>query len=157
MSERVNVICFGNPLHGDDGFGPAVCELLRSQPWPAQVGIHEAGIRGIDTLDLFAACDHAILIDAMVDDSPSGDLLLLDPDSILPEAGGLLTHGAGLGHLLALLPTCVATPPSLEILVASTEPPVQFQPRLSAATAAAVPRAADWVSERVRQLKHGQA
>jgi len=43
-SERVHVICFGNELHGDDGFGPAVHAHLAAAPLPAHVRLMRAEI-----------------------------------------------------------------------------------------------------------------
>ena len=42
--ERIHVICFGNELHGDDGFGPAVHARLAAAPVPEHVRLlHEVG------------------------------------------------------------------------------------------------------------------
>ena len=48
MSDRVRlrVLCFGNPLHGDDGYGPAVALALRKQVKCAGAEIVDCGNRG---------------------------------------------------------------------------------------------------------------
>lgn len=50
MSDRVRlrVLCFGNPLHGDDGYGPAVALALRKQVKCAGADIVDCGNRGLD-------------------------------------------------------------------------------------------------------------
>ncbi len=52
MSDRVRlrVLCFGNPLHGDDGYGPAVALALRKQVKCAGADIVDCGNRGLDAL-----------------------------------------------------------------------------------------------------------
>ena len=59
-----HVICFGNELHGDDGFGAAVHRRLAAMPLPADARLFEAGTRGLDALGLFEGCAEAILVDA---------------------------------------------------------------------------------------------
>lgn len=156
MSERIHIIGFGNPLHGDDGFGPAVCAALRQQSWPAQVAIFDAGVRGIDALDCFVGCDRAIVVDALVGAMPLGQLHQLSATALLPEVSSLSLHGAGLGHLLSLLPLALDVLPELEILAASSEPPTPFRLSLSPASQGAVPLAVAWIAERIGQLCHGQ-
>ena len=43
----IHVICFGNELHGDDGFGPAVHARLAAAPLPGHVRLLRADIAGL--------------------------------------------------------------------------------------------------------------
>ena len=76
---RILVAGVGNVLRGDDGFGPAVTELLGHLP----VGAHvvETGIGGIALLqELMAGCDGLVLIDAVDRGAAPGTVFVLEPD-----------------------------------------------------------------------------
>jgi len=79
---RLLVAGVGNVLRGDDGFGPAVTELLGHLP--AGVDVIETGIGGIALLqELMAGCDGLVLIDAVDRGAEPGTVFLLEPD--VPE------------------------------------------------------------------------
>ena len=76
---RILVAGVGNLLRGDDGFGPAVAELLGHLPEGADVV--ETGIGGIALLqEIMAGCDGLILIDAVDRGAPPGTVFVLEPE-----------------------------------------------------------------------------
>jgi hydrogenase maturation protease len=78
-AKRLLVAGVGNVLRGDDGFGPAVTELLGHLP--EQVDVVETGIGGIALLqELMAGCDGLVLIDAVERGAPPGTLFLITPE-----------------------------------------------------------------------------
>ena len=80
---RLLVAGVGNVLRGDDGFGPAVTELLGHLP--AGVEVIETGIGGIALLqELMTGCDGLVLIDAVDRGAAPGTVFLLEPE--VPEA-----------------------------------------------------------------------
>ncbi len=82
-AKRVLVAGVGNVLRGDDGFGPAVTELL--DELPDGVEVIETGIGGIALLqELMAGCDGLVLIDAVDQGEAPGTVILMRPD--VPEA-----------------------------------------------------------------------
>ena len=82
-AKRVIVAGVGNVLRGDDGFGPAVTELLGDLP--EHVDVIETGIGGIALLqELMAGCEGLILIDAVDEGEAPGTVILMKPD--VPEA-----------------------------------------------------------------------
>jgi hydrogenase maturation protease len=82
-AKRVLVAGVGNVLRGDDGFGPAVTELL--DDLPDGVEVIETGIGGIALLqELMAGCDGLVLIDAVDQGEAPGTVILMRPD--IPEA-----------------------------------------------------------------------
>ncbi len=82
-ADRLIVAGVGNVLRGDDGFGPAVTELLDDMP--DGVDVIETGIGGIALLqELMAGCDGLILIDAVDQGEAPGTVILMRPD--VPEA-----------------------------------------------------------------------
>ena len=76
---RILVAGVGNVLRGDDGFGPAVTELLGHLP--NGVDVVETGIGGIALLqELMAGCDGLVLIDAVDRGAAPGTLFLIEPE-----------------------------------------------------------------------------
>ena len=75
---RVLVACVGNPLRGDDGFGPAVAEALDGLP--EGVRLVETGIGGVALLqELMAGWDGLILVDATERGAAPGTVFALEP------------------------------------------------------------------------------
>ena len=78
-SQRVLIAGVGNVLRGDDGFGPAVTQLLDDLPEGAEV--IETGIGGVALLqELMAGCSGLILIDAVERNAPPGTVFLITPE-----------------------------------------------------------------------------
>ena len=77
--KRILVAGVGNVLRGDDGFGPAVTELLGHMP--EGVDVVETGTGGIALLqELMRGCDGFVLIDAVDRGAPPGTLFVLEPE-----------------------------------------------------------------------------
>ncbi len=77
--KRILVAGVGNVLRGDDGFGPAVTELLGHLPEGAEVV--ETGTGGIALLqELMRGCDGLVLIDAVDRGAAPGTVFLLEPE-----------------------------------------------------------------------------
>ncbi|NTV71666.1 MAG: hydrogenase maturation protease [Azonexaceae bacterium] len=144
MSERMRILCFGNPLHGDDGFGPAVSLALKRVPLPREVRVIDCGTRGLDALHFFENCPHVLIVDAMAGPQP-GKLHLLNPHSVPVENTGSGGHGAGIGYLLAAVHETIPNPPVIEIIAVEIGPVSAFSPGLSLEVAAAVAEAIDVV------------
>jgi len=142
MSERMRILCFGNPLHGDDGFGPAVSLALKRVKLPPEVKVIDCGTRGLDALHLFEDCGHVVIVDAMAGDDP-GKLHLLNARNVPVESAGSGGHGAGVGYLLAAVHATIPKPPAIEIIAVEIGPVKTFAPGLSLEVAAAVAEASD--------------
>jgi hydrogenase maturation protease len=78
-SKRILVAGVGNVLRGDDGFGPAVTELLGHLPEGAEV--IETGTGGVALLqELMVGCDGLVLIDACDRGAAPGTVFVLEPE-----------------------------------------------------------------------------
>ncbi len=78
-SQRILVAGVGNVLRGDDGFGPAVTELLGGLSDGAEV--IETGTGGIALLqELMVGCSGLILIDAVDRDEVPGTVFYIEPE-----------------------------------------------------------------------------
>ncbi|MBA3327096.1 MAG: hydrogenase maturation protease [Solirubrobacterales bacterium] len=78
-ARRILVAGVGNILRGDDGFGPAVTELLGHLP--AGADVVETGIGGIALLqELMAGCDGLVLIDAVERGAEPGTVFAITPE-----------------------------------------------------------------------------
>jgi hydrogenase maturation protease len=75
---RLLVACVGNPLRGDDGFGPAVAARLGALP--PGVDVVETGIGGVALLhELMGGCDGLVLVDASDLGAAPGTVRVLEP------------------------------------------------------------------------------
>jgi hydrogenase maturation protease len=98
-----HILCFGNPLHGDDGFGPAVHERLAELPLPKTLRLFDAGTPGLAALALFHDCDEAIVVDALAPGDAPGRLSQPAPGRAIAMEDVLPGHGVGVGYLLRAL------------------------------------------------------
>ncbi len=78
-SQRILVAGVGNVLRGDDGFGPAVAELLTGLPEGAEV--IETGTGGIALLqELMIGCSSLIIVDAVERGAEPGTVFYIEPE-----------------------------------------------------------------------------
>jgi len=78
-AKRIIVAGVGNVLRGDDGFGPAVTELLGHLP--DEVAVVETGIGGVALLqELMAGCSGLVLVDAVERGAAPGTVFLIHPE-----------------------------------------------------------------------------
>jgi hydrogenase maturation protease len=136
-----HLICFGNDLHGDDGFGTAVYRRLATLERPAGWHLFDAGTRGLDALALFQGCGEVILVDAAAPAGHPGRLAWPLPEEIAVESA-LPGHGSGVGYLLQALAALESAPPRLRILTAEMTAVTPFRSGLSPAVTLAVEQAA---------------
>lgn len=149
-----HIVCFGNPLHGDDGFGPAVYQRLASLPLPRGLRLFDCGTSGLGALAAFEGCDEAVIVDALAPAGAPGRLDYLLPDAISLESA-VPGHGSGLGYLLRVLASRAEPAPTIRILAAEASAVVPFQPGLSEPVARAVEEAVAALSAFFGPRRHG--
>lgn len=134
-----HVICFGNELHGDDGFGIRMYAALCRLEWPKDVKVFNAGIAGLNALRFLEACKQAILVDALVNFGNIGEICVLRPEDLAERPQQLTGHGLGIPYLLEALKIIREPLPDILIVgveIAAVKP---FSPGLSDKTEQAVP------------------
>lgn len=133
----LHILCFGNPLHGDDGFGHAVFQRLAELPSPDGIRLFDAGTAGLSALALFEDCDEVIIVDSIVCGSTPGRIRNLSAQEVISEET-LPGHGIGVGYVLQALHALHTKAPQINIICAEIARPTPFRPELSAAVNQAV-------------------
>lgn len=144
--KRCLVFGCGNPLLGDDGFGPQVIERLTADhALPTWVGALDVGtaIRDIlfDLLLVPQKPERLIVVDAMDHTGrPAGEILEIDVDAISPaKIVDFSLHQFPTTNMLQELRQ--STPMEVRVLVVQiAQIPETVRPGLSAPVQAAVPR-----------------
>jgi hydrogenase maturation protease len=133
-----HIVCFGNDLHGDDGFGGRIYAQLSQLMWPKDVELFNAGIAGLNALRFLDECRQVILVDALANFGSVGEVFLLRPDDLADRPEQLTGHGLGLPYLLEALK--VIRDPLPDILIVGVEIAAvsSFSPGLSDKTEQAV-------------------
>ena len=129
---RALVACVGNPLRGDDGFGPAVADAFGDLP--DGVRLVETGIGGVALLhELMAGWDGLILVDATDRGAAPGSVFALEPhvaeavhvpDVHLADPDRVLSIAKALGSLPARVLLVGCQPEGVE-LGQGLSPPVR--------------------------------
>ena len=143
----IHVLCFGNELHGDDGFGIHVGRALANRAAPDRARVFEVGTRGIDALALTEGCSRVVLVDALRDSSDRpGTLRRLDARELEPDCA-TLSHDAPVAWLVRAMHSATPFPPAITLIGAVSGGIRTFEPGLSAPVAACVPEATRRVLE----------
>jgi hydrogenase maturation protease len=151
LSGPTRVIACGQALAGDDGVGFAVLARLRERSLPG-LELAEAGETAA-LLTLLATPRPIVLIDAVVA-RPAGQVVVLTLADLLAGAGpgACSTHGLSVGRAVALARALLppGEPPVISLVGITIETLRRGREGLSAAVAAAVPRAVEAVLELAR-------
>ncbi len=120
---KVLVACVGNPLRGDDGFGPAVASRL--EPLPPGVRLVETGIGGVALLnELMSGWEALIVVDATERGGAPGTVYALEPqvaeavhvpDVHLADPDRVLSISKALGWLPARVLLVGCQPAALDL------------------------------------------
>lgn len=157
---RVLVACVGNVLRGDDGFGVAVAEHLRDH-LPPGVTLIETGIAGLRIVqELMEGYGALIIVDVVDRDAAPGTLFVLVPDVADPAETPLKTwqdelsnaHLFDPSRVLLLARAARSLPDHVLFVGCQPEACAEFEQRLTAHVAAAVPVAAHRVHELAQEL-----
>ncbi|KGK97692.1 hypothetical protein LI82_07880 [Methanococcoides methylutens] len=109
-SPSVRIIGCGNTLMGDDGVGIRVVETLKKERTgiPEGIDILDAGVCGLDILNLLEGVDKVIIIDSVVGSglTKKGSILRFDLEDLLNKdsehVGIFSAHDIGISDILAI-------------------------------------------------------
>ncbi|WP_333875078.1 hydrogenase maturation protease [Methylobacter sp.] len=133
-----HIVCFGNELHGDDGFGIRIYAQLCQLTWPKNVEIFNAGIAGLNALRFLENCSQAILVDALANFGNVGQIFVLRPEDLADRPEQLTGHGLGIPYLLEALKIIRNPLPDILIVGVEIAAVAAFCPGLSDKTEQAV-------------------
>lgn len=139
MASR-HIVCFGNELHGDDGFGMRVYAKLCQSAWPEDVAVFNAGIAGLGALRFLEHCSQAILVDALANFGNAGEVCVLKSEDLLAKQPPLTGHGLGIPYLLEALKIIRTPLPDILIVGVEIAEIKPFSIGLSRKTEQAVPQ-----------------
>lgn len=131
----IHLICLGNPLHADDGFGSAMAYRLGRLHWPDRVRVMD-GTGKTSPLALFENCRRAIIIEALPRRlGTPGEILRLDGETYQGHPPDQFNGGTG--AILSAVRRLISPLPAMEVMgpVASNRLP--FAPGLAPLTMAA--------------------
>jgi hydrogenase maturation protease len=143
--KRILVAGVGNVLRGDDGFGPAVTELLGHLPEGAVVV--ETGTGGIALLqELMMGCDGLVLIDAVDRGAAPGTVFVLEP-TVSPGEHVPDVHLANPDRVLSMAKTMGFLPDRVRIIGCQPEDVEEMCQGLSPVVQRALPFAVRQIEE----------
>jgi hydrogenase maturation protease len=145
-----HVVCFGNPWHGDDGFGLHVFRGLENAI-PDRVKLFDAGTAGLDALPCFEGCAKAVIVDAVRLGGRVGTVYRLATTDLEPGEGMLTLHDVAVNDLLAALRIVMREPPEIVLIGAEIGEIRAFDDQLSAPLNSAVSVAIRLVLDEARQ------
>ncbi len=157
MIDPLLVIGLGNPLLGDDGVGWKVVEALQPQLAQAGIEIDLLAGGGLSLMERLIGYGSAIIVDSIYTGrQPKGTVTIFPLEALEnPFAGHTgSAHETNLATALAMGRKLGAVLPERVMIVAIESPDIyDFEDRLSAPVAAAVPSAMDAVIQLVQQIK----
>lgn len=157
MSRRILCAGIGNVFFGDDGFGVAVANRLRSLSVPKGVVVEDYGIRAVHlAYELLDGYDALVLIDSVaVGEEPPGTVVIFEADPASAEAG--YDMAAMDGHTMtpvAVLTTVAKLGGSVDrVVVVGCQPArIEAGMGLSEPVADAIDRAVEAVTKLLTEL-----
>lgn len=125
----IHLICLGNPLHADDGFGAAMVHRLNRLNWPEGVRVLD-GTGKASPPSLFENCRQAIIIEALPRRlGVPGEILRLDGETYRGHPPDQFSGGTG--AVLAAVRRLVEPLPQMEVIGPVACNRLPFAPGLS--------------------------
>jgi len=150
------ILCLGNELVHDDGVGIRIGHILQALPLPPDVQVELRPQLGFDLLDVVAAAEHIILVDAMSTGRPPGTCVTMAGEAIERySAGASLSHTMSIAELMALARKLAPERPAAKLHFVGVEGVAftEFGSGLSPAVEAAVPEAVEAVLRLIGKRK----
>lgn len=125
----IHLICLGNALHADDGFGAAMIHRLNRLNWPEDVRVLD-GTGKTSPPALFENCRRAIIIESLPQRlGVPGEILRLDGETYRGHPPDQFSGGTG--AMLAAVRRLVDPLPTMEVIGPVACNRLPFAPGLS--------------------------
>jgi hydrogenase maturation protease len=128
----------GNYLMGDEGIGVHLINAIQATEIPENVEILDGGMGGFFLMEYFESYPFIILIDATMDNRPTGTTRLIEPKFAKDFPRAMSTHDIGLRDLVEGL-AILEKLPKIHLFVVSIAEIQSQQIELSADIQAAIP------------------
>ena len=96
----VLIMGIGNYLMGDEGVGVHVAQRLAKETLPEGVDVLDGGTGGFFLMEYFENYPVVILVDATLDDRPTGTIRVIEPRFAADFPRAMSTHDIGLRDLV---------------------------------------------------------
>ena len=96
----VLIMGIGNYLMGDEGVGVHVAQRLAKETLPEGLDVLDGGTGGFFLMEYFENYPVVILIDATLDDRPTGTIRVIEPRFAADFPRAMSTHDIGLRDLV---------------------------------------------------------
>lgn len=161
MLKPILILCLGNEIISDDGFGPEVAKrLMQQDDLPELVEVIFAPLAGFNLIDLLAGRDRVLIVDTVrTGHSPPGTLHQFDPDAFAPTRNLTTSHQISLPTALELGRQMGAKMPDLvEVLGVEAEDLATLReglsPRVQVAVDEALLQIRTWVYQNMVEKHH---
>ena len=146
------VLGLGNPILSDDSVGFRVAKLLQSRLDESEVTILEAGVAGLNLLDLLVGYDKAVIIDSIqTGEGKAGEVYRLDPKDLDKTRHTSSSHELNFATTLALGKRLgLALPQQLIIFAIEIKDASTFSEQCTPEVEHAIPVCAGMVAQELR-------
>ena len=152
--DKYVIIGIGQALRGDDAAGLEAVRLWqKTYPTTAadpRLRVEEAGMPGLELIDLLANADGALLVDAVQSGSAPGTLHMVKPEQVGSfETAGESAHGWGVAETLALARELRYALPEQIVILGIEAAAFGMGAPLSPPVSQSLSKAADMIEERI--------
>lgn len=153
----VLIMGIGNYLMGDEGVGVHVAQRLTREALPEGVDVLDGGTGGFFLMEYFENYPVVILIDATLDDRPTGTIRVIEPRFAADFPRAMSTHDIGLRDLVEGL-AILGKMPKIYLFAVSIEMIQSQQIELSPELERVMPELLEQVKKMaIKALRYGTA
>ena len=152
---KILVMGVGNYLMGDEGVGVHAAERLQKEILPG-VDVVDGGTGGFHLLEYFEIYRQIILVDATLDDYPTGTIRLIRPKFAADFPQAMSTHDIGLKDLVSAI-QLLDHHPDIRLFVVSIESIQQQGIELTPEIESIMPGLLEIIRTELLRLQHEKA
>lgn len=137
-SKKLLILGIGNYLMGDEGIGVHFAQRLENEPLPPGIDVVDGGTGGFHLSSIIEEYATVILIDATLDDQPTGNIRLLEPRFSKDFPKAMSTHDIGMKDVIEAM-LFMGKLPKIYLFAVSIESLQQQQVTLTSEIEAVMP------------------